>query len=241
MTDTHDAPISDPAPSPDDAEALLSFEEGRVLASLIEKERTTPADYPMTANALTRACNQSTSRQPVVAFEERVVDAALGAMKSRGLVRFVHSQSNRATKYRHIADEAWGAGPEELAVLAVLLLRGPQTPGELRTRSERLHAFATPLEVERVLTVLAGRDTPFVRELERGAGQKEQRWVQLLTGEPTAEDLAATGGPSRSTRGAPDEALLARLDSQEQRIGQLEGQVQHLRGLLEELVGPIEL
>ncbi|MBJ7455509.1 MAG: DUF480 domain-containing protein [Thermoleophilia bacterium] len=114
MSDTHDAPTatSHGADATAPAGALLDVTEARILGCLIEKERTTPAEYPLTANALMRACNQSTSRQPVVAFEERIVDAALGAMKGRGLVRFVHSQSNRATKYRHVADEGLALDPE---------------------------------------------------------------------------------------------------------------------------------
>jgi uncharacterized protein len=243
MTDTHDAPtdVTDAPVSGGAPVALLSFEEARVLGCLLEKERTTPAEYPMTANALMRACNQSTSRTPVVSFDERTVDAALVAMKPRGLVRFVHSQSNRATKYRQVADEAWGLGAEELAVLCVLLLRGPQTPGELRTRTERLHPFDTPQAIEQVLVVLSQRPDPFVRELERGPGQKEQRWVQLLTGEPSDADLAVgSAAGSRVVRGGPDPALLERLDAQEQRIVQLEAHVEHLRRLLEDLVGPIE-
>ena len=244
MTDTHDGPPTsdDNAVAGDGPVALLSFEEGRVVGCLIEKAATTPAEYPLTANALTRACNQSTSRHPLVAFDEHTVDAALLAMKGRGLVRFVHSQSNRATKYRHIVDEAWNLSPDELAVLCVLLLRGPQTPGELRTRTDRLHSFDSPTDVESTLNRLATRDPSMVLELERGPGQKERRWVQLLTGAPSAEDLAvvAAGGVRSVSRGAPDEALVRRLEEQEQRLIVLDARVAHLQHLLEELVGPIE-
>lgn len=235
MTDTHDAPMQ-----PDDVSehgvapsALLSFEEGRLVGCLIEKERTTPAEYPLTANALMRACNQTTSRHPVVSFDERTVESALSAMKGRGLVRFVHSQSNRATKYRHVIDEAWQLAPDQLAALCILLLRGPQTPGEIKTRSDRLHSFDSPAQVESTLTALASAEPALVLELERGAGQKERRWVQLLTGVPTAEDLAiASTGAARVARTAVDEALVQRVDA-------LELEVATLRAILEELAGPI--
>lgn len=246
MTDTHDAShllepveaasgdVEGTAPTVDEV-ALLGFEEARIIGCLIEKERTTPAEYPLTANALMRACNQTTSRHPVVAFDERTVESALAAMKSRGLVRFVHSQSNRATKYRHVVDEAWHLGEDQLAVMALLLLRGAQTPGELRTRSERLHPFDSPEAVERTLISMASHEPALAMELERGPGQKERRWVQLLTGTPSAEELAAAvAGTARpAPRGAADEALVAR-------VAALEAEVAHLRTLLEELVGPIE-
>jgi uncharacterized protein len=242
MTDTHDAPATSEdfatevsSASVDGAPPLVTFEEARIIGCLIEKERTTPAEYPLTANALMRACNQTTSRHPVVSFDERTVESALTAMKARGLVRFVHSQSNRATKYRHVVDEAWQLGADQVSLLALLLLRGPQTPGELRTRSERLHPFDSPEAAERTLVSLAAHEPSLALELERGPGQKERRWVQLLTGTPTAEDLAvaSTGVVRSSARQVVDEALVQRIDA-------LEAEVAHLRALLEELVGPIE-
>ena len=214
MSDAHDESNSEP---------VLSPEQARIIGVLLEKERTTPADYPMTANAITRASNQTTSRSPVVSYDESMVQRELDGLKQAGLVRFVHSQSNRSTKFRHVVDEAWGLGDGELAVLCLLLLRGAQTPGELRTRAERLHSFASPAEVEATLEALADRQEPMVLQLERAPGQKDRRWVQLLTGAPSAEDLAvlAEGRPPTGRRGAVDEALVARVEALEAEVAEL--------------------
>jgi len=216
--------------------AVITHEQARIIGSMLEKERTTPADYPMTTNAIMRACNQSTSRNPVVSYDERTITDALVEMKATGLVRFVHSQSNRSTKYRQVVDEAWALTAPEVAALCLLLLRGPQTPGEIRTRSERVHPFGSPEAVETALTSLAARAPAMTVELERQPGQKERRWVQLLTGRPSEADLAAMeSSPGRSSSRTPaiDEALT-------RRVGELESQVALLRAALEELVGPID-
>lgn len=234
MSDVHDEPTNGPADgAADDGAAQLTAEQARIIGCLLEKERTTPADYPMTANAVTRASNQTTSRSPVVHYDESTVARELDELKRVGLVRFVHSQSNRSTKYRHVVDEVWGVGDDELAVLCLLLLRGPQTPGELRTRSERLHHFDGPEQVESTLAGLARRDDPMVLQLERAPGQKDHRWVQLLTGPPSGDELAALAeGRPAPRRSAVDEALVARIDA-------LESEVATLRRTLEELAGPI--
>ncbi|MHB1137941.1 MAG: YceH family protein [Microthrixaceae bacterium] len=234
MTETHDAP---PAPS---TEALIDPVEARILGCLLEKERTTPAEYPLTANGLMRACNQTTSRHPVVSYDERTVEATLAELKVRGLVRFVHSPSNRATKYRQVVEDAWTLSAAESAVVCLLLLRGPQTGGELRTRAERLHGFDSAEQVESTLRGLAARTPAAVRELERSPGQKEPRWVQLLTGTPSAEDLAAGVAAPRAARGGPDPELLARLDDHDRRIAELEDLVRRLRGVIEDLAGPLD-
>ena len=235
MSDTHDA-------TPDVPTATIDEVEARIIGCLLEKERTTPAEYPLTANALMRACNQTTSRDPVVAYDERLVESTLAELKTRGLVRFVHSPSNRATKYRQVAEEAWSLQPDEAAVICLLLLRGAQTNGELRTRAERLHTFDSVDAVEATLARLAGRTPAMVLGLERAPGQKERRWVQLLTGTPSAEQLAAAaaGAAARPPRRAADDELLARLDAQDRRIGELEAQLLHLRSVLEELAGPLD-
>ncbi len=243
MTETHDAPaapLDDPGSDGTLHDALIDATEARLIGCLLEKERTTPAEYPLTANALMRACNQTTSRHPVVDYDERTVEATLAELKARGLVRFVHSPSNRATKYRQIVEEAWSLSAPEAAVICLLLLRGPQTSGELRTRAERLHGFGSVDQVDTTLRGLAGRTPALVQVLERAPGQKEPRWVQLLTGAPTAEELAATATPARVARGGPDPELLARLDEQDRRIVELESQVLRLRGVLEELAGPLD-
>jgi len=225
----------------DGAAPVLSAEQARIIGCLLEKERTTPADYPMTANAITRASNQTTSRSPVVSYDESMVLRELDGLKQAGLVRFVHSQSNRSTKFRHVVDEAWRLGDDELAVICLLLLRGAQTPGELRTRSERLHPFDSPGDVEATLSALAARDEPLVLQLERAPGQKDRRWVQLLTGSPSPEELAvlAEGRPTASRRTGVDEALVARVDALETEVAGLRSTVAVLRTALEELAGPL--
>jgi uncharacterized protein YceH (UPF0502 family) len=158
----------------------LTPPEQRVLGCLIEKRWTTPDQYPLSLNALRLACNQSTNRDPVTRYDESTVRDAAQRLCKYGLARLASGHGSRATKYRHLAEEALGLGREELAVLAVLLLRGPQTPGELKGRTERMAALGSLAEVERVLAVLAERD--FARRLERRPGQKEDRFEHLLGG-----------------------------------------------------------
>ena len=182
----------------------LSSEEARVLASLIEKEATVADSYPLTLNALRLACNQSTNRHPVVAYEDRIVEAALMALKSIGLVRFVHpSHGGRTIRYRHIAGERWHLEPAELAVLAVLTLRGPQTAGELRARTERLLG-PEDHTVEEILDSLAARSPePFAVHLERRPGERDARWAHLLTGAvDDVEPAPAAGRPADTSAAA---------------------------------------
>jgi uncharacterized protein YceH (UPF0502 family) len=185
----------------------LTPEEVRVLGCLIEKEATVPDSYPLTLNSLRTACNQSTSRHPVVDYDDHQVTRALAALRERGLTRTVHSTSNRATKYRHVVPDALGLDPGETAVLAVLMLRGPQTVGELKSRSERLHAFDSIDDVGAVLDALAGRPAPLAMRLERRPGQKDARWIHLLT--PSASVL---GDSSVSGDGAMSEPARAVAD-----------------------------
>jgi uncharacterized protein len=170
----------------------LTPPEQRVLGCLIEKRWTTPDQYPLSLNALRLACNQSTNRDPVTRYDESTVREAAQRLSRYGLARLASGHGSRATKYRHLAEEALGLGREELAVLAVLLLRGPQTPGELKARTDRMAHLESLAEVERVLAVLAERD--FARRLDRRPGQKEDRFEHLLGG---AEGAApAPGGPA---------------------------------------------
>src|SRR5690242_16736242 len=157
-----------------DADAV----EIRVLGCLIEKQRTTPDAYPLSLNSLRLACNQSTNRDPVVGYEEREIKAALERMSNRGWTRLASGAGSRALKYRHLLDEALGLSSGEISLLAVLMLRGAQTVGELKQRSERLHPFASIGEVAETLDGLAQRE--HVERLERRPGQKEERWRQLL-------------------------------------------------------------
>lgn len=201
---------------------MLTQIEGRVLGCLLEKERTTPDQYPLTLNALVSACNQSTSREPVMALDDHEVDAALHSLKAQGLLRFVHPSHGRSvTRYRQVLDEAWGMANDVLAVVAVLLLRGPQTAGEVRVRSERLHEFATVDEVESVLRGLA--EAQQVQLLERLPGQKEARWQQLLAEEPPVEAPAARAA-------APSSALTDRVTELEARVARLESALADLLG-----------
>jgi uncharacterized protein YceH (UPF0502 family) len=156
--------------------------EVRVLGCLIEKQRTTPETYPLSLNALRLACNQSTNREPVVDYDEATIRAALDRLARKGWARLASGPGSRAAKFRQLFDEALGLSSEEVAVLCVLMLRGPQTPGELKQRTQRLHAFAGLDELDGVLDGLSGRE--LVRALPRRPGQKEQRYEQLLGGEP---------------------------------------------------------
>src|SRR5688572_27120810 len=167
----------------DDPIPPLSAAEVRVLGSLIEKQITTPDYYPLTLNALTNACNQLTNRDPVVSFDETVVVRALDALREKRLATMFTGQESRVAKYKHTLTDALLLTPAEVALLCVLMLRGPQTIGELRTRSERLFSFDTLPEVEETLNALASRQPQaLVTKLPRQPGTKESRYAQLLSG-----------------------------------------------------------
>jgi uncharacterized protein YceH (UPF0502 family) len=193
--------------------------ELRVLGCLIEKQRTTPDAYPLSLNSLRLACNQTTNRNPLVSYEEPEIRAALERLGRRGWTRL--ASASRAVKYRHLFDDAVGVDDEEISLLAVLMLRGTQTPGELKARTERLHRFADLAEVEATLERLIARD--LAERKERRPGQKEERYAQLL-GDSGAEDapVSASGGGSR-------------VDGLETRIQALEELVAGLRRELDEL------
>ena len=156
-----------------------------MLGCLIEKQRTTPDQYPLSLNALRLACNQSTNRDPVVAYDEPTIREGLDRLSRRGWVRLASGRGSRAAKYRHLFDEALSLDDADLALLAVLMLRGPQTVAELRTRTERLHRFESAPAVEEALRSLAARD--LTAELGRRPGEREVRWTQLLGGEAPAD------------------------------------------------------
>lgn len=170
---------------------VLDPEEQRVLGALLEKERTVPASYPLTLAALRTACNQTSSRDPVVDYDEATVETAVKRLRSRELVRVVWSDTGRRTlKYHQLLDGQLALETDERALITVLLLRGAQAPGELRSRTERLHPFADRSEVEECLRRMATRPEPLVRELPRRRGQQDARWVHLLG--PVATDDAVT-------------------------------------------------
>ncbi len=159
---------------------LLDARDQRILGSLLEKQVTVPASYPLTLNSLRLACNQSSSREPVVDYSESEVDETLRELKKRGLVRFVVVQGQRVIKYHQLLDEVLGLEPAERALLTVLLLRGAQAPGELRTRTERLHPFADRAEVQRTLQAMRECDPPLVIQLALRPREQDRRWVHLL-------------------------------------------------------------
>lgn len=212
--------------------------EQRVIGSLLEKERTVPDTYPMTLNGLRTACNQTSGRDPVMTLDEREVQVALDALRAAGLTRVVHpSHGARQPKYRQVLDEVLHLDDGERAALTLLLLRGPQTPGELRSRAERLHAFADLGEVEGALRALAARDVPLVAEIERRPGQKEQRWIHLLgpvdlTSAPTAERTTVP------TPAGELETLRAELARVESELTAASAEIDRLNALLDELTGP---
>ncbi len=160
---------------------VLDAAEQRILGSLMEKQLTVPASYPLSLNSLRTACNQSSSRDPVSDYDEQEVERVARGLKDRGLLRIVWSDTGRRTlKYHQTLVETLGLADDERAVVTVLLLRGPQAPGELKSRTERLHAFSDRQEVEAVLARLADRPEPLVRQLERRPGDRDRRWVHLL-------------------------------------------------------------
>ena len=217
---------------------VLTAEEARVLGSLLEKEAATPEYYPLTLNALRNACNQTSSRQPVVSYDDATVEDALTTLREKKLVRIVYSPSNRASKYRHVMEEVVPVEREGLALLCLLLLRGPQTVGELRSRSDRLAAFGTTSEVESALerlerTRIEGHEEPLVRRLPRQPGQKEARYAQLLTGEPEEGDWDApvAAGAAGAPAPAPSGSLAGRVAALEEEVAALRRELAELREL----------
>jgi uncharacterized protein YceH (UPF0502 family) len=196
---------------------MLTVIEGRVLGCLMEKERTVPDQYPLSMNALVSACNQSSSREPIMALDEFEVEASITSMKAQGLLRIVHPSHGRSvTRYRQVADEKFELDDPAAAIVAVLLVRGPQTVAELRARAERLHGFDSLGDVDDCLHNLA--DSSLVRLLDRQPGQKEQRWQQLIAeeAEPVAAPIAVTPSAvagSMSDRVAQLEERVAKLES----------------------------
>jgi uncharacterized protein len=196
----------------------LSPEEVRVLGCLLEKQRTTPDTYPLTLNALRAACNQSTNRDPVVQYDEETIRNALHQLGKRRWTRLASGHSSRAAKYRHLLEEELRLGREQQAVLAVLMLRGPQTPGELLQRTERLYHFGGSPELHAVIDGLIERE--LAARLDRRPGQREERYMHLLGSEDAA---AAPAEPPASS------------DSFEQRFELLEQQIAELRTELQAL------
>jgi uncharacterized protein len=222
----------------------------RILGALIEKEFTTPDNYPLTLNALTAACNQTTNRDPVMELDEATVRRSLAELARRSLVREVHRGDSRAMRYReelsqtlHLHQPELAAlgvlllrGPQtpgqpELAALGVLLLRGPQTPGEIRTRAARMFEFTEPRHVEITLESLMTLSTPLVALLPRRPGQKEPRYAHLLSGEPQTDAVEPADAASSATVRSP--AAGERIEALEREVGALRAEVTELRAQLE--------
>ncbi|MGH9281912.1 MAG: YceH family protein [Acidimicrobiales bacterium] len=222
----------------------LSPEEVRVVGALIEKQLTTPQQHPLTLNALVLACNQTSSRNPVVSYGERQVEALLTGLKEKRLVRFVHPSHGRSvTRYRQVSEEVLGLETRALALLAVLFLRGPQTVGELRGRTERMADFADLGHVEEEMEALAGRDEPLVTRLPREPGRKEMRYAHLLGGvvevdaapEPAPVSTAPRPADSPPPASTPAPAALP-AQSLASQVAVLHAEVAALRRDLDEVL-----
>jgi uncharacterized protein YceH (UPF0502 family) len=211
--------------------------EIRVLGCLVEKQRTTPDAYPLSLNALRLACNQATNREPVVDYDEQTVVEALRRLALRGWTRLASGAGSRARKYRHLLDQAFGLDDAEVSLLAVLMLRGPQTPGELKQRGQRLHDFGDLAAVQAALARLVERGQ--VARHERQPGQKEDRYEQLLGGAIAPPPVPSPGPDADSSPGAsagepavtPGEPV-AELTPAEDRLTRLEREVGELRSEL---------
>jgi uncharacterized protein len=211
--------------------SLLSENEVRVLGSLIEKQITTPEYYPLTLNSLTAACNQKNNRNPVTALNENEVDEALDTLREKNLAYVFHGSTSRVPKYKHVAPEVLQLSPPELAAMCVLMLSGAQTMGEIRTRGSRLYEFSGLPEVEETLHGLSSRESePLVRKLPRQPGQKDARFVHLLSGEVHVEPVDDAVNVSR----------VARRSNDSERVEQLEAQVQELTRQVKSLVTQFE-
>jgi uncharacterized protein YceH (UPF0502 family) len=208
---------------------LLEPHEARVLACIIEKEATTPEQYPLTANAVQVACNQKTAREPVMDLDAGTVGHALRTLEGKRLVRSIHGA--RAQRYDHRTDDVYAISPEQRALLALLMLRGAQTAGELFTRSERLFRYRDLEQVRTILERLETRHPALVVKLPRGAGQREDRYAHLLCGADAAAAQAAESARSSarmSTHGTVDTELGERVVRLETEVAELRAQLQRL-------------
>jgi len=219
-------------------EILLNAVEARVLGALVEKDITTPEYYPLSLNALVNACNQKSNRDPVMELDEAAVRDALSGLQESRLAGPAGGADSRVTKYEHRLQEVFNFDRRETAVLCVLLLRGPQTPGELRGRTERMYRFETLDDVQSALQKLMGREPGLVKMLARAPGTKESRYAQLLTGE-VGEDVPSTqvSRAERGEPGAPSRLNGAPSDEVEQlraEVGALRKEVEGLKAAFAE-------
>lgn len=206
----------------------LSFPETRVLGCLMEKEATTPENYPLSLNSILSACNQTTNREPVVAFDESTVQEALDTLREKKLATVLFGAGSRVQKYRHDFLNHYELDRREMAILCVLLLRGPQTPGELRGRIERMAGVAELSAVETCLDALCQGTAPLVRVIPAGLGRKERRFVHLLSGEPSEALLAAGSAATPVFVPAPS-AASQQMETLQGELDALRAEVQQLR------------
>jgi uncharacterized protein YceH (UPF0502 family) len=212
---------------------ILDEVEVRVLGALVEKQITTPEYYPLTLNALVLACNQKSNRHPVVAYDEETVNDAIESLRGKNLVYVFYGSTSRVPKYKHMMSEIFELSPQEQALMCVLMLRGAQTVGELRGRTDRLYDFHGLDEVEETLRSLSGKDTqPLVTKLARQSGQKETRYAHLLSGEVKIDELSEAEGAE--TESVHKSARSDRLKDLEQEVETLKAEVNSLRQQFEE-------
>ena len=200
--------------------------ETRILGCLLEKERLTPENYPLSPNGLAGACNQSTNREPVMSLDTQSIEEGVSGLREKKLAMVVHQAGARVQKYRHTLPDHYDLSTKEVAVLCVLMLRGPQTPGELRARTERMHPFGSLEEVEACLTDLSRGADPLVRVYPARPGQKERRFVQLLSGEPGELEMTAGILPETAL---PRAGAGARVDTLAEEVAALREELQQLR------------
>ncbi len=209
---------------------LLTEIETRVLGSLIEKDITTPDYYPLSLNALVNACNQKNNRDPVMTLDEETVRQALSTLQEKRMAGPASGADSRVTKFEHRLQEVFNFDRREIAIVCVLLLRGPQTPGELRSRTDRMYHFEALDDVASTLDRLAQREPPLARILPRQPGTKESRYTHLFSGEPPISDVAESAGVARAP--SPANAV---ANSVSDRVGMLEEEVSRLRQELSEV------
>jgi uncharacterized protein YceH (UPF0502 family) len=188
----------------------LTETEARIVGALVEKQLTTPEYYPLTMNALVAACNQKTNREPVVSFDEQTVSRSLEDLRDKNIVYVFYGSTSRVPKYKHMLPQVFELEPSETAVMCVLMLRGPQTIGEIKERTGRLYDFRDLNDVNETLESLLKRDEPLITRLERAPGQKEARYAHLLCGEVTSYTP-----PERSiSRGAANDERVEKLEQE---------------------------
>ncbi len=203
--------------------------ETRILGCLLEKERITPENYPLSLNSLIAACNQSTNRDPVVSYDEKTVESGVDSLREKKLATMTLGAGSRVPKYRHNLLNHFELNQREIALLCVLLLRGPQTPGELRSRAERLQFFDSLEQVESFLADLANGSAPLVRVLPARPGQKENRYVQLISGEPVLPAALPDEIPYSAPKSEDPPRDQARIEALESDVASLRNELRQLR------------